>query len=414
MNKKPLKPATTRGIFFWNMSGSVCNAANTVLMTLIITRICGADTAGIYSLSLAIAQVIGSVAYFEVRNFQVSDTQHEYTFSEYHLFRLLTFSAAACFTIVWTLWKGYTGEKLQTVFLCCLFQMIEAYEDVFQGLLQINNRLDLAGKSFTFRIISDTLLFWILLAVTKNFLFSLLVYTAYAGTWIFLVTIPWSDRFEKPHRTSLKNIPRLAYACLPIFLTNFLMSYIISAPKYALDEFYPSEMQTYFNILFMPAAVVNLFTFILYRIYITQMSKDWNSGNWKKFIRQILYILGWIALVGAGTLTVGWLAGVPFLSWFYGLPKLLGYRRELMVILAGGVLAAAAGWFNVVLTIIRRQKIQLIVNGVAAAACYFSVRPLVNCFGLMGASFSYLISMAILFFLQVILMAYFVRQRREQ
>lgn len=413
MYRKALKPATKSGIFFWNMAGSVCNAANTVLMTLIITRICGAETAGIYSLALAVGQIVSPVAYFEVRNFQVSDIRHEFSFSEYHLFRLITIIAASVFTVIWILLNGYSGEKLSAVILCCIFQLIEAYENVFQGLLQLNNRLDLSGKSFTLRVVFDTVLFWGLLVLTQNFFLSLLVYTIFAGIWIFVITVPISNHFEKAHRTSLSFIPQLAAACLPLFLTTFLMSYIISAPKYAIDEFLSPDMQTYFSILFMPASVVNLFTFVIYRLYITKMAEDWVNGNRKDFMRQVLLLLLWIALIGTATLLIGWWIGIPFLSWFYGLPQLSAYRPELMIVLLGGIFAATAGWFNVVFTIIRNQKILLVVNAVAAVCCFLIVRPMVQNFALRGASLCYMVSMAILTLVQIVFILYFLKQSKK-
>ena len=416
MGNRRLKPATDRGIFFWNMAGSVCNAANSVLMIYIINKLSGVGMAGVYSIALAVSQVMSTIAYFEVRNFQVSDTVHEFSFSEYHLFRLITIAAAIIFAAVWAVCNGYAGTKLATVMLCCAFQCAEAYENVFQSQLQVKARLDLVGKSFALRVIADPALFWIILSVTGNFLIALSAYTTFAGIWILLVTIPWSNHYEKPHHVSAARLPSLMKACMPIFLTSFLMSYIVSAPKYALDTFYPYayKLQAYFNMLLMPASIVNLFTLILYRIYIIKMAEDWNHGRRKKFCRRILLFLGWIVLLGSAVLILGWLFGIRALRWFYKLPELTDVRMELMVVLLGGIFAAAAEWFNVVLTIIRRQRMQLVVNFAAALICFFTVNPLVKNYGIMGASVSYLLSMAILFLLQVgILLYYLSRDKTE-
>lgn len=70
---------------FWNMAGSMCNAANTVLMTMVITRICGAATAGIYTLALAVAEMLGPISTFQVRNYQASDVKKYITFTNIYM-----------------------------------------------------------------------------------------------------------------------------------------------------------------------------------------------------------------------------------------------------------------------------------------------------------------------------------------
>ena len=81
--KYNLSNVSTKKTVFWNMAGSMCNAANTVLMTMVITRICGAATAGIYTLALAVAEMLGPISTFQVRNYQASDVKKIYNFHEY-------------------------------------------------------------------------------------------------------------------------------------------------------------------------------------------------------------------------------------------------------------------------------------------------------------------------------------------
>lgn len=399
---RALPPPKRSGIYFWNMAGSLCNAAKTVVMTLIITRLCGVETAGVYSLSLAVAQMVQPVAMFEVRNFQVSDAKNEYSFSEYHLLRLFTVLAAMLFTCAWVLARGYTGEKLAAVVLTCAMRIFEAYEDLFQGLLQRNGRLDVSGKSFSLRIVINTVLFGVVLALTRDFLFCLLCNTLFVGAWVLLVTVPAANSFEKPHMVRADRIPQLARACVPLFLTSLLISYMISAPKYAIDEFYPSGLQTYFSFLFMPASVVNLFTLVMYRLLLTRMAEDWTRGNMRAFLRAAGLLTGWIFLVGGAALAAGWFWGIPVLEWISGISGLKDCRAELMIVMTGGIFAALAGWFSVVLTVMRRQKILLLYSAAAAGALWCFVRPMVRAMALRGAAYSYLIAMALFASLQFV------------
>lgn len=416
MKKQPrwLPPATAGRIYFWNMAGSVCNAANTVFMTLIVTRVCGAGAAGIYSFALAMTQLVGSVARFEVRNFQVTDAKKEYSFSEYHTARLFSVAVATLFMAIWSLLQGYTGEKLMVIVLCCVFKLLECYEDVYQGLLQLQNRLDLVGQSFALRIVIDTALFTLLLYVTHQLVVSLVVYTLFAAIWILVVTVPIANTFETPKWAFSKRLWTLFLSCLPLFLTNFLMSYIISAPKYAIDIYLSSEMQTYFSTLFMPASVVNLFTIILYQLYLTRMAKDWTDRRWGAFTKRTVFLLGWIGLLGVVALGGAWLLGIPVLSWIYKLPQLDPFRLELMIVILGGIFSAAASWMNLVLTIMRRQILLLFGNTLAAGLMVLLISPLVRQLGLRGAALGYLVVMLLLMLFQFTAVGLVLKKSRRE
>ena len=156
------------------MAGSVCNAANTILMTMVITRICGAATAGIYTLALAVAEMLGPISTFQVRNYQASDVKRVFNFHEYLYSRFISILLTFFICICWICIHGYSHEKAFLILLCTVFKFLEAYEDVYYGQLQVNNRLDIVGRVFALRVIFATIVFIVLLAFTKNILFFLL------------------------------------------------------------------------------------------------------------------------------------------------------------------------------------------------------------------------------------------------
>lgn len=65
------------------MIGSTCYSGSSFLYLLVVTRVCGAQLAGFYSLSYATARLLLQVGRYGVRTYQATDLEHKYIFSEY-------------------------------------------------------------------------------------------------------------------------------------------------------------------------------------------------------------------------------------------------------------------------------------------------------------------------------------------
>lgn len=61
------------------------------------------------------------------------------------------------------------------------------------------------------------------------------------------------------------------------------MNYLNNAPKYAINTYYDETVQNSYNILFMPAFVINLLSLFVFRPLLTDLAKDWEGENIKEF-----------------------------------------------------------------------------------------------------------------------------------
>lgn len=401
--------ATTQKTFFWNMTGSISNAVNTLLMTMVITRFCGATTAGLYALALAVAEMLGPITTFQIRNYQASDIKSNFNFTDYFITRIVTTFIAFSIAIGWIFFHGYSVEKAIFIILCTIFKLVEAFEDVLGGHLQLHEHLDVAGKIFSFRVIIDTILFILLLYFTSNLFLSYTIYIIFAILWTIFITYPYANAYIHHKHLNIKQVALLIKDCLPICITQFLIAYIMSSPKYALDKYYSSEYQTYFAAIFMPASVVNLFTSVVYRIYITNMAIQWSNNKRAEFNRKIIGIIGIIFIIGIFSIICGWVLGIPVLSWFYALPELNAYKKDLIIILIGGTFSAITNWLGTIFTIIRKQQTMLYINIFTFVLSLVFINPLVKELGMMGATLSYMILMMIIALIQLI--TYFIIEK---
>ena len=74
----------------WNTVGSVFYLACQWFLSVVVVRVGSYADAGILSLAMSITNIFATIALFNVRNFQVSDSDGEYTNGEYVFHRHLT------------------------------------------------------------------------------------------------------------------------------------------------------------------------------------------------------------------------------------------------------------------------------------------------------------------------------------
>ena len=105
------------------------------------------------------------------------------------------------------------------------------------------------------------------------------------AVWIAAYDVPRLRRIVQVGRPdfSPKPLARLFLACLPLLVSSFLAAYLGNVCKYAIEAAGTEQMQTVFNVLFMPSFVINLFMIFLMRPTLTRLAKLWLGHEARPF-----------------------------------------------------------------------------------------------------------------------------------
>lgn len=402
----------SRSCFLWNMIGSLSKAASSVVLLMVVTTINGTNDGGIYSIAYATAQLMFTIGSFDVRVYQSTDVEEKFKFQDYYTFRIITCTIMMILSIIYICFKGYSGKKAIIIFIMCFFYMIDALADVFEGLFQLNGRLDMSGKSLAIRFILSTIAFVSIIYFTSNLVIATISTCIVSIIWFYIYDVRLAKDYEKiKYYFDYIKIKDLFFECLPLFASSFMLVYIINAPKYAIDT-YMEEMQNYFNLLFMPAAMINLFSIFLFKPLLTSLAKNFASKNIKKTIKFISLSMGWVTLLTVCAVIGAYLVGTPILSWIYSV-DLSKYSYELIIIMIGGGASALSTVLYYVLTVMRKQ-FSILVGYSMTCIITLAITPIfVKRYGILGASMSYCIVMIILSLIFTSILIIYIRHLRK-
>lgn len=379
--------------FVWNVIGSLSNALSSFVLLLIVNRLVGSYDGGLFSIGFATAQLMAIVGCFEVRAFQSTDVNENYRFNDYYVFRLITCSVMMVISIMFIFIKGYDNRKALIVLLLCIYKMIDSLADVFEGLFQVKNRLDLTGKALTLRVVISTITLFISLLVYDNLIMASILMCISAYSVYFFYTkkkikgmIVYNDKF------SIIRIKDLFIECLPLFIASFLHMYIINAPKYSIDYLMSAEFQNTFTIIFMPAFVINLLCIFLLRPSVVNIAQSYKKSDMINLNKIIKNLCLYVTLIGVICIIIMRFIGLPVLSYIYNIDLSI-YTKEVTIIMIGGLFNAIATIFYYLLTTIRIQKKIVIIYLITAIITIIISMPLVRIYSLLGAAIISAISM---------------------
>ncbi|MFT8340691.1 MAG: oligosaccharide flippase family protein [Clostridium beijerinckii] len=396
--------------FLWNVVGSMFNSIASLVLLLFVTRICGDYSAGIFSLAFATAQLILAIGRYGMRAYQATDVNESIEFSSYITSRLVTCIMMILSSIVYIIISDFSKEKGLIIFTICILKMVDAIEDVFHGLLQQKNRLDIAGKLLAARNALTIIVFIVILFLSKNLFLTCFFTATISIIFCLVINIRYTYKIKQIKLNfSFLPLRKLFIDCFPLFIGTFLSLYIYNAPKYAIDKYMSSEFQTYYSIIFMPAFVINLFSEFIFKPLLTTLAICWNEKEIKKFNGIIIKLFMIITTITIVVIAGAYLFGIPVLSLIYGV-NLHEFRQELIILLLGGGFGAGVYLLYNVLTSIRKQMSVLI--GYLLVAIFATVfSPIfVHIDELYGASISYLTSNMMLFTIFLCILIYNIKR----
>ena len=389
--------------YFWNTVGGLLMAFQSVIMLMVLTRVCDVTLAGVFTLAYANANLFLNLGKYGERNFQVSDIGEKYLFSDYRNSRAITTIGMILAGSLWLIWSavsvGYSIEKTLTVFMMLLFKAVDSIEDVYQGNYQQHGRLDIGAKCLTLRIASTIVIFAASVIALRSLFVPLTIATVYTVA-VFIGETLWVRRKYKLPTNESKakrggGTWGLLLECFPVFLATFLLFYIGNAPKYAIDAVMDDAAQAYYGYIAMPVFVVGLLAGFIYNPIIGSLAEDWGRGDRHRFAKRLLVQCVLIVVITLICVVGAWLIGIPVLGFLYN-ANLSPYRMDLIILLVGGGFLALVSLFTTGITIIRWQrKLMLGYVIIAALAAIFS--PIVVGYsGVDGASWIYCALMAVL------------------
>ena len=386
----------------WNMIGTTFNAFNSLFFMMIVTRINGLKSSGVFTLAFSLACLLCLIGGYEGRVYQVTDVKNEYSDIEYIVHRIITCVIMIVIVIFYCFIMKYDTYKFIVTVSLCLMKCFEVFSDVFYGVLQKDDKLYIVGISLFLKSVFSVVSFIVIDLITKNLLISCLILDLVWLVLFLMYDLPKSKSIIQKDSYSFSNVLRLFKTGFFSFAILFLSVYLVNAQKYALDGVVEESLQAIFGMILMPATIISLAGQYLLQPILNTMANLYSNGEKKEFNKIVFKAL--LLIVGFGVVCIigAYILGIPVLNILYSV-HIDDYKLHLLIIIFGAILYSMSTLLSAALTTVRYTFVQFIVFSISSVIAFVISRILIGQFSIYGAAIAYLITMACQFILYVII-----------
>jgi len=306
----------------------------------------------------------------------------------------------------------YAFDRAMFTLLLTLYMLTNSYAELYQSLFFQVDRIELCGRSIFFRTLLSVLAFAAVLYAFGDVIAALTAANILniVALLVFAV-IParqFTDRADSGF--DLNDCRKLLTSCIPICIIMFSMIFMVNSAKYVIDFRGSEIMQGYFNIIFIPAQVINLLSGFVFKPILIKYSKHIENKEktlfYRLFIKQTAFILGLTIVCAALSGLLG-----PELLGFVFAADLVGFRGAIVLIIAGGGVFAMSALLYYILLVLRVQKLILCCYLMCSAVSLVISFILIGEYGINGAAMSFLLSYLLL---SILLFAVLLRSLKRK
>ena len=356
--------------------------------TIFVVRFADFSSAGIYSLAISFSNLFGFVARYGVRNYQISDIQHNHTDATYFATRGVTSALALGIFLIVLLFVGFSSEVLLSSNVLFLYKILESTADVFFGVYQKLNRYDAIAITQTIKGLVPLVVFagtlWAKLGITVAcfamaiaYLLTLLLYD--------LPVILRSKGFTCG--VSIMGIRMILRACFPLMAFSLVNPYITFITRYSIERLFSEDVLGYYSSISLVVVVMSTLAGSIFAVIVPQASALHQKGDVAVLKWLILRII--LGIMGVTILLL--LAGALVGEW--GLVLIFGqgikpYSYLLLPMIGVSAMLTLVAFFSSTLTAFQKRIPVLLANLVGAALCTIIAWPLAKTWGMLGACIS--------------------------
>ena len=346
----------------------------------------GTYNAGLLSTAATVANMFIGLAGFGMRNYQVSDLSGEYSDTAYEVSRYITVGLSFLLGLVYSLITGYKEVQLWCIIFFLLYKLTEPLTDVWHGVLQKAERMDVIGIAYALRGIVSVLVFSAGMLVTKNLVVSLILLAVSAYLLSYFYDLKKTNEVFQRGSANPRKLIALLAACLPLAVHTFLNGVSTNLPKIYLERLLGTEVMGIYNLVNSPVLIFQVGIAYLFAPFITHFTRRLEEKDKKGFIHLAAVVCGIVLAAGALGMLGCAVFGKMGLTILYHDPKVTESYKLLYPMVICVVFSCFSVFLCMINTVLRSMAGLIISNIIEILVAVLISSPLIRKFGMAGTS----------------------------
>jgi len=379
--------------FSWVLAGNVLYAFSQWGMVVALARLSTPSVVGRFMLGIAISTPVLLFANLQLRSILASDVRQAFSFREYFGVRTMTTSAALIIIAILGFVLTSDRDSMVVIVAVAVAKSIETFSDLFYGLFQLHDRLDLIGKSmilkgglsilgFSSGLFWGGHILWAIAGLVASWTALLVLFDIRRGLQLFPRST-WQSRLtSQDGRARARTLIR---ATIPLGFVTSLVALNLHVPRYFIQAHWGEHYQGVFSAIAYTTVIVMLVADALGHTAIPRLARFYIAGEMAKFRSLIVKLVMFMLVAGAGGVVMAAVIGRYSLAAVFG-QEYADYSGLLTWLMTAGLLTSIATVLTVGMTAARVFRAQVamfsVVVGTNIAACALLVPRL----GVLGAA----------------------------
>ena len=344
----------------WNTVGSLFYLMCQWLTTVAVVRFSdGYADAGVLSIAMSVTMIFSVIALFNVRNYQVSDSDNVYSSGDYLFHRIFTCVLAflSCAVFSFAVYDSYTALSIVAYMTV---KVAEAFADALHGEAQKNWRLDIAGKSNIIRGVLLITSFSVTLILWKNLALSITV----MAISNILPLIFYDYRSVTKERSiilkpDIQKLKRLTLICLPMVCYGICINAIVPFARCMLEYYHGEEVLGYYASIATIAVLIQSLMTLIFTPLIGIFDNYYRAKDKRHIVILLIKLFFILILVSVLAIAASAFIGEFALTFIFG-EEISQYSYLLYPAIIISALSALLWLLGMLLVVMRDTKTLLI------------------------------------------------------
>ena len=371
--------SSIRSNFAWTFAGTAANGVSQWAILSLLAKFASTEALGQYALGAAIASPIAMLAHLNLRAVLATDVAARHPFGDYLTVRFI--ASAIGMAVITAVALTHGSPRAAATVLIGLSFTIEAFSDLFFGVMQRRERMDLVGRSMIFRSVLTIALLFAAVVSRPD-----VVYAASALVAARLAVLLFHDWPQSNSPAPERRSPwEIARAALPLGAVLMLTSLTTNMPRYAVEQHLGTVPLGVFAAVASFITIGSTVMIAMGQSVTTRLATLYVDQRYSDFRGLVLQLVAFAIAIGAAGV-LGALAVGPFILRLLYRPEYASYQALLVEMMVAGAFVYVAVILGFAVTSTRRFTAQLPLLACVTAGSLLAAYTAVPHFGLTGAA----------------------------